>query len=171
MVMYTWGPALAPIGLTATTSVLRTPVCRPPCRPPSWPLRLHVWPPPCSGSPGGPLRGLTWHPWRLSPPGARRPTTGQPGALLGQWLPGSCRGLACGRAWGWACCPVSQAGVACPGTTVGGQATGRGRCMGVQGWTGVVAGMGTHRWDPGGRWTCVQGRLLAFLNGEKCYFV
>jgi hypothetical protein len=45
MVMYTWGPTLTPPGLTATTSVLRTPVSQPPCWPSSRPLLLYAWPP------------------------------------------------------------------------------------------------------------------------------
>jgi hypothetical protein len=76
---------------TSLTAPLQAPL------PASWTARLATH---CPGSPVGPLRGLPCPPGRPATPGAGRPTTGQPGALLGRWPRGACWRLACGRARG-----------------------------------------------------------------------
>jgi hypothetical protein len=174
MVMYTWGPALAPPGLTATTSVLRTPVRKPPCWPPAGLLD-------CTSG-----HQLPRQPWRPSEgpalpsrpsatPGAGRLTTGQSGALPGLLASG---GVRAPRVWACsvASCPVSLVGGG--GTRDDRRRPGH-RGSRVHGRAGVDGRCGLHWHTPMGPWgqvdvcpglaTCVSERrkMLLCLNGEK----
>jgi hypothetical protein len=117
----------------------------------SWTARLATN---CSGRTGGPQRGLPCRSGRPPPPGAGRPTTGQPGALPGLLSSGTCERLACGGVL-WASCPVGLVGG-------GGTADGRRRPghrveevygrAGVDGGAGVDGRCGWHGRTPMGPW-------------------
>jgi hypothetical protein len=174
MVMYTWGPALTPLGLTATTSVLRTPVRQPPCWSPPGPLDC---------TPGHPLAPAALAALRGACPAllARPPPRGPGGSPRASQ--GPCRGCwprgraGASRAWGCSGrrpCQSGRGGGAGDDRRRPGHRGGQ-----VHGRAGVDGRYGCHQHVLMGPWgqvdvcpglaACVSERrkTLAFLNGEK----